>query len=74
MVEKVYGFDLGSAGLTFLGQAVGSIIGFLIVVAFHKYYYLPTNRELKKSDESKKLSSDYQLFVGMLGAPMLPIS
>lgn len=72
--EKVYGFNLGSVGLTFLGQAVGSIIGFLIVVAFNKYYYLPKSRELKSKDESNKLSPEYRLFVAMLGAPMLPIS
>lgn len=72
--ERVYGFDLGSVGLTFLGQAVGSIIGFLIVIYFDRYFYQPASRRCKEKDSAAKLPPEQRLYMAMMGAPMLPIS
>lgn len=73
--REVYGLSLVSIGLTFLGQAVGSICGFFIVVAFDRYYYQPRSRAIKANEKGpKKLAPEQRLWIAMLGAPMLPIS
>lgn len=66
----VYGFDLGEIGLTFLGQAVGSIAGLLIVVLFDKFYYQPTSRRRAPA----KMAPEQRLFMAMIGAPLVPVS
>lgn len=72
---ETYGFDLSSIGLTFLGQAVGSLVGFCMIVVFDKFFYQPrwqANKDHEKG--SAKLQPEQRLWIAMLGAPMLPIS
>lgn len=73
--RQQYSLGLVGIGLTFLGQAVGSICGFFITVAFDRYYYQPRSRAIKKQEKGpKKLPPEQRLWIAMLGAPMLPIS
>lgn len=67
--REEYGFGLGQIGLTFLGQAVGSLVGFCMIVLFDRYFYQPRAREAKKN-----LAPEQRLWIAMIGAPMLPIS
>ena len=72
--EEAYGFNLGSVGLTFLGQAVGTFIGFIGLLLFDSYYYQPRAQQLKKEKGMAKLPPEQRLWIAMAGAPMLPIS
>lgn len=71
---EVYDFNLGSIGLTFLSQAVGSFCGFVIIVAFDRKFYQPRARLARQKDIHAKLPPEQRLWIAMLGAPMLPIS
>lgn len=73
--RETYDFGLGQIGLTFLGQAAGSLIGFCMIVAFDKYSYQPRWRAAKEQKEGKaKLPPEQRLWIAMVGAPLLPIS
>ena len=37
--QNVYGFDHGSTGLSYLGQAVGSIVGLFIILYVYYFYW-----------------------------------
>jgi hypothetical protein len=69
-----YQFNFGSIGLTFLGQVVGSIAGFLIIIIWDHLRYQPLQRNLSQKDPPQKLSPEERLVIAMIGAPLLPIS
>lgn len=68
-----YGFNEGAIGLTFLGQVVGNMIGWFMLVAFSKFYYEPLSRQLL-AEGKQKPSPEHRLYIAMAGAPMVPIS
>jgi multidrug resistance protein len=72
--EEQYNFGPEIVGLTFLGQAVGSLAGFLMVIAFDKYFYQPRSKAQRESNPSSKVQPEQRLWIAMLGAPMLPAS
>lgn len=73
--REEYGFDLGQIGLTFLGQAVGSLAGFFMIVLFDRFFYQPRWHAAKEQKKGfAKLPPEQRLWIAMLGAPMLPIS
>lgn len=73
MFENVYSFSISSTGLTYLGQAVGSICGLCIMLYTYRFYWTPQSHLAKTRGEGK-MSPDKRLVVAMLGAPMLPVS
>lgn len=73
--RDIYGFNLSRIGLTFLGQAVGSLCGFCMIVAFDKYFYQRKAQSAKEQGKGMaKLPPEQRLWIAMLGAPMLPTS
>lgn len=78
---STYGFKLSDIGLTFLGQAVGSLCGLCIMLAFDRFIYQQWARALKDQQSKSstpsvemKLAPEQRLWLAMMGAPMLPIS
>ncbi|KAK3059871.1 hypothetical protein LTS18_009875, partial [Coniosporium uncinatum] len=72
--ENVYGFGIGVTGLTYLGQAIGSIVGFFVILAVYQFYWVPHARRLKKEDGGAKMAPEERLYIAMAGAVMLPVS
>ncbi|KAK4493737.1 hypothetical protein PRZ48_014922 [Zasmidium cellare] len=72
--QNTYGFDLGSTGLTYLGQAVGSIVGLAIILYYSQYRWAEETRKLVEVDTEAKFPSERKLIIAKIGAPMLPAS
>lgn len=73
--ETVYGFDIGSTRLTFLGQAVGSFIGLIIMLCIYRFYWTKeAHHKAKKTEVNGKMSPDKRLVIAMMGASLIPIS
>ena len=72
--ETVYDFSTPSTGLTYIGQAVGSFVGFLILLYTYRFYWANIAEKLQKQDPEAKMSPDKRLIVAKIGAPMLPVS
>ena len=72
--ETVYDFGTASTGLTYLGQAAGSLVGLCIMLYTYSYYWTREAQKAKKQDPSGKMSPDKRLIVAMIGAPMIPVS
>jgi hypothetical protein len=53
--ENVYGFGIGPTGLTYLGQAVGSIAGLGIVLYVYDYYWAKESMKAKEIDSSANM-------------------
>lgn len=68
--ETVYGFGIRQTGLTYLGQAVGSFVGFGILLFTYRVYWTRQAQLAKPS----KMAPEKRLVVAMVGAPMLPLS
>jgi hypothetical protein len=71
---NVYGFGIDSAGLTYLGQAVGSIAGLLIVLYVYKSYWAKKSLKAKEGDLTANMVPEERLIIAKIGAPMFPIS
>ncbi|QDS75194.1 hypothetical protein FKW77_008712 [Venturia effusa] len=83
--EDVYGFDLGSQGLTFLGLGVGILVAVLSIIINSKFVYAPLALRWKKrhpraQGESKTKSAastpppEYRLFTAFPGSMLIPIA
>jgi MFS family permease len=72
--ENSYGFDLGVVGLTYLGQAVGSLVGLCIVLYVYRVYWTKEARRAEQNEPSGQMSPDRRLIVAKCGAPLIPIS
>ena len=68
--KEQYNFDLGSIGLSFLGLAVGCIVGFLFGIAFDAYHYKP----LVRIHGASEVPPEQRLHMAMVGACCLPTS
>jgi multidrug resistance protein len=70
--ETMYGFNLGNVGLTYLGQAVGSIIGFFVIIYVYEYVWAKEARLAK--EQNRKVPPETRLLIAKIGAPFIPIS
>lgn len=68
--KEQYNFNLGSIGLSFLGLAVGCIIGFVLIIAFDAYHYQPQVR----IHGASQVPPEQRLYMAMVGACCLPTS
>lgn len=67
-----YGFGLGAQGLTFLGLAVGNIVGFIIIVLLVQV----RKRQIVKAMKAGKAVNsppEQRLFVALLGTILIPV-
>ncbi|KAF7187888.1 Polyamine transporter 4 [Pseudocercospora fuligena] len=71
--ENTYGFNLGAVGLTYLGQAVGSIIGCAVIIYTSKVVWAKETDRLKESDPNARLPPERKLIIAKIGAVLLPI-
>jgi len=73
--ENVYGFDVASAGLTYLGQAAGSLVGLAIMLYVYHFIWAKESQRIKQEEgKSAKMAPEKRLIIAKLGAPLLPIS
>ncbi|KAK5174739.1 uncharacterized protein LTR77_001821 [Saxophila tyrrhenica] len=72
--ENVYGFGIGSTGLTYIGQAVGSIMGLLIVLYIYNSYWAKESKKAKEGNSSANMAPEKRLIIAKIGAPMFPVS
>lgn len=70
--SNIYGFGLRSQGLTFLGLAVGNLLGFLILVLLSR---VSTRRVMKdiKSGRRPNLIPEMRLFPALIGSIFVPL-
>lgn len=68
-----YGFDLESTGLTYLGQAVGSLAG-LCIMLYVFYAVWPKQARQMEVRGKAKLPPEHRLLIAKMGAPLIPIS
>nr|POE99415.1 polyamine transporter 4 [Quercus suber] len=69
-----YNFGLGTVGLTYLGQAVGSLFGLAIMLYITQIHWKRLARNAKQQDQDAKLEPESRLLMAKIGAPLLPIS
>lgn len=72
--EHTYRFNLGSTGLTYLGQAVGSIFGLAIILYFSQYRWAVETKKLVEADPEARYPPERKLIIAKIGAPLLPLS
>ena len=72
--ENVYGFGIGSTGLTYLGQAVGSLAGLAIVLCIYNLYWAKESLKAKEGNSTANMAPEKRLIIAKIGAPMFPIS
>lgn len=83
--EEVYGFDLGSQGMTFLGLGAGIFIAISFIVINSKYIYAPLAVRLKKkhlnaqgelntNSAASTPPPEWRLFIAFPGSMLIPIS
>lgn len=71
--ERQYGFGLGAIGLTYLGQAVGSLVGLVIMLYVYSRYWAKEIAKAKKQDSTGKMAPEKRLIIAKIGAPMMSI-
>ena len=71
--ENVYGFGIATTGLTYLGQAVGSLVGLLIILYVYNYIWTKESRLAKEAGKGM-MAPEKRLIIAKIGAPMFPIS
>ena len=69
-----YHFDLGSIGLTYLGQTAGSAIGLIIELCTYHFYWKRIGQATKEQGSTTKQGPEKWLFTAKIGAILLPIS
>ncbi|KAF2088947.1 MFS general substrate transporter, partial [Saccharata proteae CBS 121410] len=72
--ENLYGFSLGSQGLTFLGLGVGVVIGFAFIVCNNLLLEKPRMERWAEQQLTTQPPPEYVLFVAYPGSIILPIS
>ena len=72
--QNVYGFSIGATGLTYLGQAVGSIVGMFISLYVYRFLWTKASQRAKADDEGANMPPEERLYIAKIGAPMFPIS
>lgn len=72
--ERQYGFGLGEVGLTYLGQAVGSLVGLAIMLYVYSQYWSKEIVNAKKEDSTAKMAPEKRLIVAKIASPMMPTS
>ena len=72
--ENVYGFGIGATGLTYLGQAVGSIVGMFIILYVYYFNWTKESDRVKQGDGSASMAPEKRLVIAKIGAPMFPVS
>lgn len=72
--QNVYGFGIGATGLTYLGQAVGSVAGLMIVLYIYNFNWAKENKRIKEGDSNANMAPEKRLIIAQIGAPMFPIS
>lgn len=74
--QTYYGFDLVQVGLTFLGVAVGVMMGLVLIILFDRYQYQPQLRQYSVDGKSagtttSKIAPEHRLPIAMLGGPLI---
>lgn len=72
--ETQYGFSIGITGLTYLGQAVGSLVSCGITCYISQVIWAEETTRLTKVNPAAKLPPERKLILAKIGALLLPIS
>lgn len=70
----MYGFSVGATGLTYIGQAVGSIAGLLIILYVYNAYWSKESTLAKECNGGANMAPEKRLIIAKIGAPMFPVS
>lgn len=70
----MYGFGIENTGLTYLGQAAGSLAGFAMLLYVYRFMWTKESQRVKREDSNAKMAPEKRLIVAKIGAPMLPLS
>nr|POE75132.1 polyamine transporter 4 [Quercus suber]POE94789.1 polyamine transporter 4 [Quercus suber] len=70
----VYGFDIASIGLTFLGLGGGCIVGCALMILFSRTVFRRHVERSKAQGHGGKVAPEKRLYLGMIGSICLPIS
>lgn len=71
---EVYGFGIGSTGLTFLGLGAGCLVGCATLIVFSCTVFRQQAARSKKTGLGGKVAPEKRLYLGMIGSICLPIS
>ena len=52
----MYGFGIGATGLTYLGQAVGSICGLFIILYVYKFHWSKASKLAKQANSTAMIA------------------
>ena len=72
--ETQYGFSIEITGLTYLGQAVGSLVSLGIMVYISQVLWAKETRRLQENNQEAKLPPERKLILAKIGALLLPAS
>ena len=72
--ETQYGFSIKVTGLTYLGQAVGSIVSLGIMAYISQVIWAKDLRRLQETSREAKLPPERKLILAKIGALLLPVS
>jgi MFS transporter, DHA1 family, multidrug resistance protein len=71
--ETIYGFDLGTQGLTFLGFIVGAMLSPALIIAVDRKIYQRRLRQFESDNENVvEFPPEHRLYTGMIGSLILP--
>ena len=72
--QRQYGFGLAATGLTYLGQAVGSVAGLIIMLCIYSQYWANEIAKVKKEDSTAKMAPEKRLIIAKIASPMMPMA
>lgn len=71
--DRQYGFGLGATGLTYLGQAVGSLVGLVIMLYVYSQYWSKEIAKAEKQHSTSTMAPEKRLILAKIGAPMISV-
>ena len=77
--STIYGFEIRAQGLSFLGFAVGCMLGPAVLILLEKYLYQPRAAQSRGScpeiggETSVVLATEHRLYGAMVGSVCLPV-
>jgi len=74
IMQDIYGFGLGPAGLTFLGLGIGCIAGCIGIILVNRFVFTRQLRMQKEKGLAPKVNPESRLYIAMIGSIMLPAS
>jgi MFS family permease len=69
----VYGFNVGTTGISFLGIVIGVIIGIGVQLAIDRHFYYKKTLARQAQGDFTSLPPEERLYAAMVGAPLISI-